>query len=103
MGVEGAGLGGSTAVGYGTTSVNVGKAGVISSEAQYGMGVEGPAFPSAQANYGLAGQTTTTTTTTTTTNTFGGNQMASTITPSFLPNAFTSVQPEEIANQPINA
>jgi len=101
IGVEGAGLGGTTAVGYGTTSADIAKASAIAPEAQIGMGVEGSAFPS-QVNYGLGGQTTTTTTTTTT-NAFGGNQIASTISPSFLPNAFTSVQPEEIANQPINA
>ena len=102
IGVEGSGLGGSTAVGYGTTSADIAQASAVAPEAQFGMGVEGSAFPS-QVNYGLGGQTTTTTTTTTTTNAIGGNQIASTISPSFLPNAFTSVQPEQIANQPINA
>ena len=80
MGVEGSGLPGQ-AVGYGTTSVEHGQ------------------------NYGLGGAQTTTTTTTTTTTNVNGNQMASTLSPSYLPNAFTSVQPEQIAinNQPINA
>ena len=80
FGVEGSGLPGQ-AVGYGTTSVERGQ------------------------TYGLGGQTTTTTTTTTTTNAIGGDNMATTLTPSFLPNAFNSVQPEQINinNQPLNA
>ena len=86
FGVEGSSLGGNNAVGYGTTSINQGNAGMIS---------------------GLGGntQTTTTTTVTTTTNNIGGSQMVNTLTPSFLPNAFNSIPPEQIIenNQQINA
>ena len=87
FGVEGASLGGNNAVGYGTTSINQGNAGMVS------MGLNG------------AQTVTTTTKTVTTTNNIGGSQMVNTITPSFLPNAYNSVQPEEIMenNQQINA
>ena len=108
FGVEGPGLAtGSGAVGYGTTSVNVGNAGATSTDAQFG--VEGSAFPvQGELGYGTtsvnignagvqigAGETTTTTKTTITTTTTG-NQLASTISPSFLPDAYNSVEPQQI-------
>ena len=56
------------------------------------MGVEGSGLPGQAVGYG-------------TTSIEHGNQMASTLNPSFLPNAFTSTQPEQVAinDQPINA
>ena len=84
MGVEGSGLGGTTAVGYGSTSF--GQAQQIVSGMP--IGVEGSAFPSVPVS--------------TTTN-VQGNQIASTISPSFLPDAFTSVQPGQILENQQNA
>ena len=120
FGVEGPGLGiGTGAVGYGTTSVDI-KAGASATGSQFamegaGFGVEGSGLPGTAVGYGttsiergqtygLGGQTTTTNTTTTT-SAIGGGNMATTLTPSFLPNAFNSVQPEQIDinNQPLNA
>ena len=85
IGVEGSGLGEQSAVGYGTTSIPAGQVIPNAPEATYGMGVEGSAFPSVQ------------------TSNVQGNQVISTISPSFLPNAFNSVQPQQVENQQITA
>ena len=85
LGVEGSGLGEQGAVGYGTTSIPAGQTIPNATEAHFGMGVEGPAFPSVQ------------------TSNVQGNQVVNTITPSFLPNAYNSVQPQQVDNQQITA
>ena len=101
-GVEGSAFAGQQALGYGTTSIERGQSAIGLGGAQYG-GIEGSAFAGQQAlGYGTTsiehGQSATT-------SNIGGNQVINTITPSYLPNAFTSTQPGEIVenDQQINA